>query len=207
MWGLMYKDLLVFRKKGRIMLLLLAFYVVLAALGMFDTGVIITILAVLPMMLPTGAFSYDEAARWNRYAMALPLSRRQVVGARYLFTLLMLLLSLACGLLCCLWGRLRDGWAWGESLPYLLGVLLAVLGMQEVMLPLNYLLGPERARPLMFPIVLLPMLLLIFLSRWEGRELFTPLLSYALPLLFLLSAAGLAVSFHVSCRIVRAKEY
>ncbi|MCQ2356054.1 MAG: ABC-2 transporter permease [Methanocorpusculum sp.] len=41
------------------------------------------ILIMFGAMLPTTAISFDTAARWNKYAASLPLTRREIVAARY----------------------------------------------------------------------------------------------------------------------------
>jgi hypothetical protein len=41
------------------------------------------------LMLPISSFSYDELARWDKYAAALPVSRRGVVGSKYLLALIL----------------------------------------------------------------------------------------------------------------------
>ena len=89
MTGLILKDFLVMRKTLKTYTLFLAFYAALAALGVFPLSVVTAMVQIILIMLPISAFSYDEFAKWDRYAMTLPLGRRTVVKARYLFTLLM----------------------------------------------------------------------------------------------------------------------
>ena len=98
MTGLIRKDFLVMRKALKSYLLLVGFYIFLAYLDLFDYSFIITFVQVVLAVLPITAFAYDEQAKWDRYAMALPLGRRGVVRARYLFVLVLALLTMALGL-------------------------------------------------------------------------------------------------------------
>ena len=91
MYGLIWKDFLVLRKTLRLYVLFLLGYLGMALLGIFDLTFVTTFCVVILMILPISAFSYDEFARWDRYARTLPLSSRQIVGGRYLFVLLLLL--------------------------------------------------------------------------------------------------------------------
>lgn len=54
--------------------------------------------AALVVLLPVHAMSLDVVGRWERYALALPLSRREILAARYQFSLLCLgAVALFCG--------------------------------------------------------------------------------------------------------------
>jgi hypothetical protein len=110
MTGLIRKDFLVMRKALKSYLLLVGFYIFLAYLDLFDYSFIITFVQVVLAVLPITAFAYDEQAKWDRYAMALPLGRRGVVRARYLFVLVLALLTMALGLAGCIWSGRPTPW-------------------------------------------------------------------------------------------------
>ena len=75
MIGLITKDFLVMRKTLMSYLTLVVLYIVLAYLDLFDYGFIIAFIQVVLATLPISAFAYDELAKWDRYAMSLPLGR------------------------------------------------------------------------------------------------------------------------------------
>mgnify|MGYP000093628253 CR=1 FL=1 len=204
MYGLIWKDFLVLRKTLRLYVLFLLGYLGMALLGIFDLTFVTTFCVVILMILPISAFSYDEFARWDRYARTLPLSSRQIVGGRYLFVLLLLLVVAAIGAVSAvLW----------ESLGAQLASLGAALFIVDVMLPLNYRLGPEKARPFLFAVTFLPFILLFLLAKANILDLsfldrLRPGQVIAGFILVLLTAlAGLAVSFLISCRVTERKEY
>ena len=89
MTGLVLKDMLVMRKTLKTYVLFLAFYLLLAVIGLFPISTITAVTQIIIMMLPLSAFSFDELAKWDRYALTFPTGRRSLVGARYLFTLVM----------------------------------------------------------------------------------------------------------------------
>lgn len=101
MSGLIWKDLMVLRKTLKTYGLFFLFYFLMAAVGLFNISFVTAVLQLIVIMLPMSAFAYDEQAKWDRYAIALPLGRRRVVAARYLFTLLMVLIAAAFSLLTC----------------------------------------------------------------------------------------------------------
>ena len=207
MYGLIWKDFLVLRKTLRLYVLFLLGYLGMALLGIFDLTFVTTFCVVILMILPISAFSYDEFARWDRYARTLPLSSRQIVGGRYLFVLLLLLVVAAIGAVSAV---LLSLW---ESLGAQLASLGAALFIVDVMLPLNYRLGPEKARPFLFAVTFLPFILLFLLAKADILDLsfldrLRPGQVIAGFILVLLTAlAGLAVSFLISCRVTERKEY
>ena len=146
MTGLMMKDLLVMRKALKSYFLIIAFYAVLAWMDILNFGFIITFIQVMLMVLPISAFAYDDQAKWDRYAMSLPLGRSKVVGARYLFVLLLSLCTLALGL----GGAAFSCMFQQEDLLEMLLTLIvsAAIGLliPALLLPVTYKWGPERAR-------------------------------------------------------------
>ena len=214
MRGLIWKDLLVMRKTIRAYALFLGIYLLMAILGMFDVSIVTATLNVMVMILPMSAFSYDELAKWARYAATLPLGTRRVVGARYIFTLLMALVAALFGLLACaVLAATGEG-----SVPELLATVLTSLGfglfIADILLPLCYKLGPERARPYLYAVVFFPVIAL-FLAYKLGFQadlsaldrMSAPAVLGLFALVPLAALLGMGISYLVSCRIVADKEF
>ena len=191
MTGLMMKDALVMRKTLRLYALFLLFYSGLAVLGVFPMSMALAMVEVIVMVLPISSFSYDEAAKWDRYAAVLPVGRTAVVKARYLFLLLVLLATLLVSM--------------G------LGLMIA-----DIMLPVVYQLGPERARPWMYVIIFAPIVVLLGgakLGLFDGIDLSwldqLPELAVlgVFALVPLVPLVGMLLSCWISCRIYARKEF
>ena len=206
MTGLIWKDALVMRKNIRFYVIFMLAYFGLAVLGVFDASIVISFSTVIIMVLPISCFSFDETAKWDRFCRSLPLESRDIVGARYLFTLLILLVLAACSSMCAVALTLLD--LGNASLIENLASMLGSLGC--------YKLGPERARPYLFAVVLIPFVGLFLLLRFGGDlglslEFLNQLPELnALGVIALLPLAGLAclgLSFLISCRIVDRKEF
>ena len=215
MTGLIAKDFLVMRKSIRTYVLFLIFYFVMAALGIFPVSIVTTLVQLIIMMLPLSTFSYDELAKWDRYAFSLPLGRRAVAGARYLFALLLSLCAALFGLVSCLVLSVffHDPNLVENCLTVAVSLALGLLYC-DILLPLTYKLGPERARPYFFLVLFLPIILLFgafklgllgglsFLLKLPDATVITFL--FLLPLLPLV---GMGVSYLISCRILEGKEF
>lgn len=214
MTGLIVKDFLVMRKSIKAYILFLLFYFVMTALGLFSISFITAMVQIIIMMLPLSAFSYDELAKWDRYAFSLPLGRRAVAGARYLFALILALFAALFGLVTCLILSLvfHDPNLVENCLTVMVSLGLGLLYC-DILLPLTYKLGPERARPYFYLVIFLPIILLVgaykiglldglsFLAQIpEATAISAVLLLPLLPLL------GMGVSYLISCRILEGKE-
>lgn len=211
MTGLIVKDILVLRKALRSYALFLLFYVGLAAVGLFSISFVTAFVQVIVMILPMSAFAYDEQAKWDRYAQTLPLGRRAVVTARYLFVLLMILIAALFALVSCLiLFQTQQG-----DLMENLGTASVALGLgllaTDLNLPMSYAVGPERARPYLYATIFLPVLALVGAAKlgWlDSLDLLSPSTLSALFLLIpLLPFLGLPISYFISCRVVQTKEY
>ena len=211
MTGLVLKDILVLRTTLKTYLLFLLFYFIMALLDLFSIAFITAFVQVIVMILPMSSFAYDEQAKWDRYAMTLPLGRRAVVRAKYIFVVLMLLAAAAFALLSCVALSITATEPVEENLAAGVGALSVGLLAVELTLPLNYKLGPERARPFLYAIIFIPVILFVLAARagWlDGLDQLSP--TMVLPLLCLIPLIlllGLPVSYLISCRVVEQKEF
>lgn len=211
MTGLILKDFLVLRKALRTYVLFLIFYLILAIFDLFSISFITAFVQIIVMILPMSSFAYDDLAKWDRYAMTLPLGRRAVVRAKYMFVVLMILVAAAFALLSCVVLSITAAQPVEENLAAGVGALSVGLLAVDVTLPLNYKMGPERARPFLYAIIFIPVILIVLAARagWlDNLEQLPP--SVVLPLLCLLPLVillGLPVSYLISCRIVEQKEF
>jgi len=216
MSGLVWKDILVMRKSLRTYGLLLLFYLMMVVMGMLPLSVVVAMVEVIIRILPISAFSYDEMAKWDRCVAAMPLGKREIVGARYLFALVMTMISAAFGLAtCALMTIVGDGQI-AEGIITVLVALAVGLLIADFLLPLCYKLGPERARPYMYLVIFIPTLAFFAMAQteildrvdfsWLDRLPEGGVLGLA-ALLPMAALAGLGLSWLISCRIMEKKEF
>lgn len=218
MTGLLIKDMLVSLKTLKAYAAVMGFYILMSLLDIFSLGFAASFITIMLVMLPIGAFSYDEAAKWDRYAMSLPLKRSQIAAGRYLYTLVVVLAALAftCFSILLL-SRVKDV----DLLETLSSaVVSAGIGLlaADILLPLSYRLGPERARPYLYAVIFLPFITLFLTARagllsavdlsWLDRLLdSSPAAALGVfSLVPLTGFAGMLVSYLISCRILVRKE-
>jgi ABC-2 type transport system permease protein len=207
MKGLLIKDLLVLRRYIKSLAGIWAVYLAFAFLG-DSAGVMANFVMILCIMIPIASLSYDEQAGWNRLGASLPVSRREMVGAKYLLAILLSIAGAA--LTAMLWAILAflGRASLAESLLttglLLVGGLIAI----SVLLPVVYRFGVEHSRAILAALFVLPSAIVFILYRLGVRispsEQTFMLLAAASPLV---AAAALTVSFGLSCRIFAAKEF
>ena len=93
MRGLICKDFFVMKKQLGYYLAFFVVYGVLAVTGVFPASILSALVAVIAMMVPMSSIAYDDQAHWGRYAAATPAGRSGVVAAKYLFTLLAMVMD------------------------------------------------------------------------------------------------------------------
>ena len=149
MMGLVRKDFYLAGVLAKSYLFILAVFVILSLTGVYDGTFLASFLSLMCIMLPVNVFSYDEQAKWDKYAAALPGGRRGVVMARYLFTTLVCVGSMVFSILLHLAAGLASGAQAQERMDLLLsGLIPAAYGclMNAVLLPLLFKFGSQKGR-------------------------------------------------------------
>lgn len=212
MKGLILKDLYNIGHNAKTMLLVLVVLGVCLAPTTGLTGYQTTCALMCAMMVVT-TFSFDDMAGWMSYALVLPVSRREIVWAKYL------VLAIFCTV-----GDLLGGAA-GALVMVLLGQPLPPLGEMAALLlfgwalayltgsasiPLLLRFGAEKARIILVGAFMIPVMLILAVGgilSAAGVTLTDELavaLFCASPLVAL--AAGAALG-RIACAILNKKEY
>ncbi len=154
MRGLIAKDFLCLRKSALSYGIVLAIYIALTVTGLWDVSFFAAFMAMLVGMLPYSCFSYDHAAKWNLYALALPVSRRQIVLARYGTVLIAAVAAVAVVLVFSgVMALMLDSIEWEVCIVSATAALGFSLLLNAIMLPLLYRFGAERAKLVFFSVL------------------------------------------------------
>lgn len=161
MKGLIIKDLINLKALGKTFLVLVAFYLVLA-MTTGNYSMLGSITAVLCGMLPITALSYDEKARWDKYALTMPVSRRDMVISKYL---LGLMISGAAFIIFLALNLFTSSGSIRESL--LTSAMLFAVGItfMALVLPILFKYGAEKGRLMMMLVLFVPTGLIVLLSQ------------------------------------------
>jgi len=204
--ALVLKDLLVLRKQARSMLFMLAFLLLYAV--MMRSITFITFMAVIFFaMLSISSFAYDDLAKWDPYALALPISRTEAVLAKYVLAVVLALAGVVVAAVASLAAPLvGDTTVLGERMLVVYATFAIAIVFVGAMLPLIYRFGTERSRLFMIAVFALPTVVGYAAFRAGvpvPDEAMLKVLLYASPLVL---AAVLWVSVLVSVRVFSAKQ-
>lgn len=215
MTGLILKDLYSMRRYFVKQVGLMALVYLLISVAVIKSVAFFAPMMVMSvMMMLISSFSFDETAKWDAYALTLPLSPRSIVGARYLLMSGMLLVfSVAIAALCCAVDAFtfRDGAV--DVIGGTAGVAACYLLVLLIVMPLFYKLGVEKARVAMTLCFIAPFMLIVWLAEYlknSGFDVTVFFSGVSVPMLVaggvLLAAALVAGSYLLSVKFYAEKE-
>ena len=210
MMGLVKKDFYLAVGLARSYLIVAAIFLVLSLAGIYEFSFLSSFMSLLCIMLPVNVFSYDEQAKWDKYAAALPGGRRAVVQARYVFTLIVsagaVVLGGAVGAAACLLDPTAGETLWEMVLSTAAGGSVGIL-LNAVMLPLMFKFGVQKGR--LYLALVLAILFGAFLGGVAALASAVQEPSVLILPLAAIPAAGLLAlvpSYFLSLRIFRKKD-
>lgn len=145
MKGLILKDFYVISKQMKFLLLLLVIFTLLMG---YTFGVFALLYCAL---LPISTIAYDERAKWDKYAAAMPYSRKDIVLSKYLLGLMCMIGALVIIFIGTLvYGLFTDTVFTGESITQLLYMIISffciTLIFMAINLPVIFKWGVEKGR-------------------------------------------------------------
>lgn len=207
MKGLLLKDLFALRKQGKIVLLLVLFYLFYSILSK-NVSMLSAMITMLCAFLPITTMSYDEMCKWDRYALSMPISRKTVVYSKYLFGVLLIL---ACILTITPISAFIVNYTGEMNTWSAFRMILAMGGIAAVFLalimPLLFKFGVEKARLLMFLLIFIPVAAGYGITKLGIKmpdKNILDLLTYLSPLLVLVIVC---ISAAISVKIYTRKEF
>lgn len=170
MRAMLYADWMNLRHSIKSMVFLV---VVFALTGFFFSGPMFftMIVVMLSITVPITLCSVDKAYGWDRLSMSMPILRRDMVGSKFLLSLLTSAAALALSiLLSAVYSAVHADAAFLEAVAVLLFSEAAAIVLMGVILVTTVKWGVEKARYIMLACVWIP-ILLAFLVRKIGLPL------------------------------------
>ena len=216
MKGLLKKEFYITMKSFRIHLLMCIVFLVLGAWS--ETSFFVLIYpAILCGMIPVSILNFDEKTGWDRYSLCFPLPRSQVVGCKYLVSLI--LSAAICVVYVLIWGCTmlitKNSVELMPALSVYLPTLFTVaLLPPAILLPCVFKLGSQKGSYAYYTVIALMAALIgvLNVSDVSGNQI-EAALSFLAPspfsiLLLPLAAAILFfLSWPLSARIYEKKDF
>jgi hypothetical protein len=217
MKGLILKDFINLKKNVKTFGVLTLLYAVMAIYSS-DTGFFSSIFTMLLAILTLSLYSYDEMAKWDPFAMTMPISKDDIVQGKYI---MMLLLTLIGSVYSSVFTAILNIINKSDSL-FLgfenigIGAAIVIL-FYSITMPFITKLGVEKARLIFFAIYIVPFIIIMTLNNMikSGKlviseqvagmaETFIKYVHLLVPLLLLIA---LGLSYWISVNIYRKKEF
>lgn len=146
MKGLLIKDLRLMKNMGNSLALILVM-----AVGMSfyikDISFIVVYMAIIGTTLTSSTISYDEFDNGNAFLFSLPVSRKDYVLEKYLFSLLMCGVGWLLGsMIAIVAGAARHALVPAEGLMTAVALLPVAIGLNVVLIPLRLKFEAEKSR-------------------------------------------------------------
>ena len=218
MRGLILKDFLNLKKNIRIFLAIFVVYGVLAFIS-DDSSFFSTVLTIIFAVLVLSLYSYDEMAKWDGYALTMPITRDNMVQVKYVMMLLLTFIGAIFGITFAFLMNIT-------SMKFdliLKSIINCGIGTSIVILfycvtiPFITKLGVEKARLIFFVVYLVPFIITIAVNKSikSGQltipqnlvDMVSAIAKYAYVLLPLFVLLALSVSYTISLSIYRKKEF
>jgi len=206
MIGLVIKDILNLKNSFRTSLLILALFSFMAYQSQDPTylmGMFVLIMSIQSI----SSISYDELAKWDVYALTMPISRVKLVISKYILSIMLSIIALIISGAISYFVILPTSNM--NTIEFLLSsylVFASSILLLSVLLPLIYRYGVEKSRLLIFIVISIPVLIGIFFSKIgidlpdenQLRTIFKVSPFIIIALLF--------ISSFISCRIYKNKD-
>lgn len=201
MKGILIKDGIVLKSQAKSFIFVYAVWGVMAVMYKnfyFLSGFI----CILSLMVPLNTIAYDEKAGWDKYALTMPVSRKNMVIGKYAVGII----SGAMAMLLSIAAALFVGEKILEVLISCAAVFAVSVMMISVVLPIIFKFGVEKGRLVFMGVSVLFALIVVLISMGNVPALsqgFLKAAAYSMPFV---AIAMLAASVALSVYIYKAKE-
>lgn len=203
MRGLLLKD---FYGTKQMLKLFLGILVVAFALSFFmDVGMyLLMYTAIFGLMIPLQSMSEDEKSNWNKYAIALPFSRRAIVFSKYAISFI----CIGCSCVGLFLGMYLSP-SLGESMTVdmILGSLAVSVIYILLMIPLILKYGTGKTRMLIMFAFYVPLIIVYLVGEMGLSVDYIDLLETYIYIVPILIVILFIISLMISVRICATKEF
>jgi ABC-2 type transport system permease protein len=210
MLGLIKKDFLLIKANLKSMVIIFIVYLMLAFQGTFDITFIVPLIGI---MLFISTFSYDDFNNWNSYAVTLPDGRKNVVKAKYIASIILIVIlgvaTLAIGV--GISYIKTNGINLDETIASLMGTMLSSVIIISLLYPIIFKFGATNGRIILFAVVFGVIGIVTLIAQFVDMTFIVNAISrldncsfIAIPVI---SAILLGISYLISNRIYQHKEF
>lgn len=217
MKGLIIKDFINLRKNIKIFGILIILYAGMSLMTE-DTSFFSSIITMLFAILTLTIYSYDDMAKWDVFALTMPITKDEVVQGKYFMMLSLTFLGSIVGLVYTVAiNIIRHSSSIFKGVGIIGAGAAIVIFFYCIIMPFVTKLGVEKARLIFFMVYIIPFAIAIIISKLvvkstpEMPEWFKNLVEFLVKYVYLLVpmivVIALAISYTISIKLYRKKEF
>jgi hypothetical protein len=210
MVGLLLKDILNLKKYVKQIAFAMVLFVVFG-INMKNPPYIIGMMVMMSSMMVITSMGYDEQAKWDKYALTMPILKKDIVLSKYLLLVVTTLIGAGVSLFVSIimitfldMGNIKE-----TLLACGIIILIAILSF-SLLIPVIFKVGVEKARIMMFIVFGIPSLIILGAFRLiqkynipKPSEAQLKMLGYAFPFIVIIIYG---ISYLISVSIFNKKE-
>ncbi len=210
MKGLILKDLLLVKSNIRTIIIVLFIFLITI---FNDVSSITLLFPLFSIIMCLTTFSYDEYNKWDAYAITLTNNRKLVIKSKYVFTIMMLIItSLLAFIVNIIVGNINGNLNIEEITSNVLEGLFGILVFISIMYPIIYKFGIEKARIFILVICFALTFVLGYLFRnidinMSSNSIIKFLDTYLIVIIPILSIIVLFISYLISYKFYSKKDF
>ena len=201
MAGLLLKDYYNLKSQLKMLGLFLILFLVLA-ISMKNSGFFAGIAMMLAVMMPVTALAYDERAKWDQFAVTMPVTRTQIVGSKYLLGILFMAGSC---ILSTIIAYIIEKFSFSDTFQFFCIFFSIGTIIQAILLPLMFQFGTEKGRFILIGVIGIPVIIVALLIQ-PGFQIDFHLISLLLKVAPIIAIFIYVFYLFVSITIYRKKE-
>lgn len=212
MKGLIVKDFTYIKNYWKTYLLAIILGIIPTALINYDPNFMLIISMLIIFITSINTFSFDKENNWNKYALTMPVSRRDIVRAKYMLNIIGLLLGSILGFLLTLIGNFfyKIDLDFNSFINILIISMAFFLILSAIDLPTLFKWGTNKGK-IVLMIVLFTLIAIIFQIIEKAYNYILNISSIDTIklnlLIILISILIYFISYKISLYIMSKKEY
>ncbi|MBR0462161.1 MAG: ABC-2 transporter permease [Erysipelotrichaceae bacterium] len=210
MSGMIRKEICMILQNRKFLVICFAIYILYTFMFDMDMSFYLPFMAV---MLSISGFSYDDYNGWQTYASALPKGKTNIVKAKYITALGLMIAASILGLVLALaLIKIKGAGSLEESVSALAGSIVALSLMLAILFPILFKYGSEKGRMALYILAIGIAGITLLLTKVIKVEISPATMAFlesaAFPiLLIVIVAVALGASYFISRKIYLSREF
>lgn len=212
MKGLIIKDILNLKSYIKQLLLVLVFFTIYG-FAMNNGAVVAVMFVVFTSMTVITSMGYDEKANWNKYALTMNITRKDIVASKYVFFILSIIIGFIIGIISSLGINviLKETLNIEELLISSMVSTSVFIIVYSIIIPIIFKIGTEKARIIMIAIFFIPSIIVYLgIEFFKDKNIPIPDENTLMSIIYIIPVITIVVlfiSYKISINIFSKKEF